>query len=68
MKHYTRRSSASQEGRAAIWVGLAGAAVGLIYGYDTGAIAGALLFLRSDFGLSTVLLEVVTSAVVAGSI
>ena len=64
----TRRSSASQEGRAAIWVGLAGAAVGLIYGYDTGAIAGALLFLRSDFGLSTVLLEVVTSAVVAGSI
>ncbi|HEY3503190.1 MAG TPA: sugar porter family MFS transporter [Actinocatenispora sp.] len=50
------------------FVGIAAAAVGLIYGYDTGAMAGALLFVRKDFQLSTVQQEVVTAAVTVGGI
>ncbi|MEW1861256.1 sugar porter family MFS transporter [Streptomyces sp. NPDC088194] len=53
---------------AVLAVGLAGSAVGLIYGYDTGALAGALLSLKRDFGLSTHMQETVTSAVGAGSV
>ncbi|GAA4200139.1 sugar porter family MFS transporter [Actinocatenispora rupis] len=52
----------------AAFVGLAAAAVGLIYGYDTGAMAGALLFVKTDFGLSTLDQEMVTAAVTVGSI
>lgn len=52
----------------AIAVGIAGAAIGLIYGYDTGSVAGALLFLKRDLGLTTAMQEIVTSVVVVGSI
>jgi sugar porter (SP) family MFS transporter len=34
-------------------IALAAATIGVIYGYDTGSIAGALLFIPSRFGLST---------------
>ena len=44
------------------------AIVGLIYGYDLGSIAGALLFLVPDFGLSTFMTSVVVSAVVLGQL
>ncbi len=44
------------------------AIVGLIYGYDLGSIAGALLFLVPDFGLSTFMTSVVTTAVVLGQL
>lgn len=52
----------------AVGVGIAGAAIGLIYGYDTGSVAGALLFLKRDLGLTTAMQEVVTSVVVVGAI
>src|SRR5918994_1473025 len=42
--------------------------IGLIYGYDIGSIAGALLFLVPDFDLSTFMTSVVTSAVVLGNL
>lgn len=61
-------TSGGRTSLSALAIGFAATAVGLIYGYDTGAVAGALLFLKEDFGLSTTMQEVVTSAVVVGSI
>ena len=37
----------------AITISLAAATVGLVYGYDTGSIAGALSFIPQHFSLST---------------
>ena len=40
---------------------------GLLFGYDTGVISGALLFLRQAFDLSDLMLGVVTSLALAGA-
>src|SRR3984893_97229 len=40
---------------------------GLLFGYDTGVISGAELFIRNDFTLSTFALEVIVSGVLAGA-
>jgi SP family galactose:H+ symporter-like MFS transporter len=40
---------------------------GLLFGYDTGVISGALLFLREAFHLSALMLGVVTSIALAGA-
>ena len=41
---------------------------GLLFGYDTGAVSGALLFLRDDFpGISPLQKELVTSFLLAGA-
>src|SRR5690242_8981812 len=40
---------------------------GLLFGYDTGVISGAELFLRKDFTLTTFALEVIVSGVLAGA-
>jgi SP family arabinose:H+ symporter-like MFS transporter len=49
-------------------IALAAATIGVIYGYDLGAIAGALLFITKDFDLSTTQTEWVATIVVAGSV
>jgi sugar porter (SP) family MFS transporter len=41
---------------------------GVLYGYDVGIIAGALVFVRSSFALSTQMEEVVVSVVLIGSL
>src|SRR4051795_4680660 len=46
----------------------AAATIGIIYGYDLGAIAGALLFITKDFDLSTKETEWVATIVGVGSI
>ena len=45
----------------AITVALAAATVGVVYGYDTGSIAGALLFVPAQFHLSTSATEWITT-------
>ncbi len=40
---------------------------GLLFGYDTGVISGALLFLREAFHLSPLMMGVVTSIALAGA-
>ena len=45
----------------AIIVSLTAATVGVVYGYDTGSIAGALLFLPKEFNLSTNEVEWITT-------
>ncbi|QNI05864.1 sugar porter family MFS transporter [Mycobacterium kubicae] len=49
-------------------VGLTAASVGVIYGYDLSSIAGALLFITKDFGLTTRQQELITTMVVIGQI
>lgn len=48
---------------AATFAGLGG----LLFGYDTGVISGAELFLKNDFSLSVLALEVIVSGVLAGA-
>jgi SP family galactose:H+ symporter-like MFS transporter len=53
--------------RLNILIAITAAIIGLIYGYDLGSIASALLFLVPAFHLTTFMTSVVTSAVVLGS-
>src|SRR5579863_9403117 len=55
-------------GRAFVYIAAAIAALGgLLFGYDTGVISGAELFLKNDFTLSSFALEVIVSGVLAGA-
>jgi len=54
--------------RRGLLVGLTAASVGVIYGYDLSCIAGALLFIADQFGLSTQQQELLTATVVIGQI
>jgi sugar porter (SP) family MFS transporter len=40
---------------------------GLLFGYDTGVISGAILFIKSQFSLSATMEEIVVSAVLVGA-
>jgi len=44
------------------------ALAGLIFGYDTGIISGAVLFIEKDFSLSSFQIEMVVSAVLLGAL
>lgn len=55
-------------GRGFVYIAAGVAALGgLLFGYDTGVISGAVLFLKNDFVLSTFALEVIVSGVLAGA-
>ena len=41
---------------------------GLLFGYDTGVISGAILFIKSQFSLSSTMEEIVVSAVLVGAV
>lgn len=57
----------NQKERALFLIAATAALCGLLFGYDTGVISGALLFLKRDFALTALLQGVVTSAVLAGA-
>jgi sugar porter (SP) family MFS transporter len=44
------------------------ALAGLLFGFDTGIISGAILFIQESFGLSTFMTEVVVSVVLLGAL
>ena len=41
---------------------------GLLFGYDTGVISGAILFIKTQFALSATMEEIVVSAVLVGAL
>ena len=41
---------------------------GLLFGYDTGVISGAILFITKQFSLSATMEEIVVSSVLVGAI
>ncbi|MFN2166233.1 MAG: MFS transporter, partial [Anaerolineae bacterium] len=57
----------SNERFVVVAVGVA-ALGGLLFGYDTGVISGAILFIQKQFSLSSTLEEVVVSAVLIGAV
>jgi MFS transporter, SP family, galactose:H+ symporter len=54
--------------RLGLLVAVSAAAIGVIYGYDTGVVAGALLFVPKQFHLSTAETSSVATAVALGMI
>jgi SP family galactose:H+ symporter-like MFS transporter len=54
--------------RRELLVGLTAASVGLLYGYDLSCIAGALLFITEQFGLTTQQKGLLTTMAVLGQI
>src|ERR1700684_808575 len=55
-------------GRAVVWTAAITALGGLLFGYDTGVVSGALLFLHTSFGnVSSFDKELVTSLLLAGA-
>ena len=46
------QAEGGRAGRSVALVAGVAAVGGLLFGYDTGVISGAILYLRSDFGLS----------------
>ena len=52
-----------------VYVAVGVAAIGgLLFGYDTGVISGAILFIQKQYGLSATMEEVVVSSVLVGAI
>jgi SP family galactose:H+ symporter-like MFS transporter len=60
---------AGADGRQTVYLAAAVAALGgLLFGYDTGVISGAILFIQKDFSLSPSMEEIVVSSVLLGSL
>src|SRR5665213_3926573 len=55
-------------GRAVVWTAAITALGGLLFGYDTGVVSGALLFLHTSFGnVSSFDKELVTGLLLVGA-
>lgn len=57
----------TQSGHFVFTISVVSALAGLLFGYDTGVISGAILFVQEDFRLSTLQEEVVVGAVLLGA-
>jgi sugar porter (SP) family MFS transporter len=52
-----------------VYVAVGVAAIGgLLFGYDTGVISGAILFVKNQFSLSAIMEEIVVSSVLVGAV
>jgi SP family galactose:H+ symporter-like MFS transporter len=61
-------SDAHLRGASFVYIAASFAALGgLLFGYDTGVISGALIFIKREFGLTTVAEEIVVSGVLLGA-
>ncbi len=64
------RAAESGQGKSSLFVyaaALFAALGGLLFGYDTGVISGALIFIRKDFALTVFRQELVVSVVLVGA-
>lgn len=59
-------TTGTQSGAFVFTISAVSALAGLLFGYDTGVISGAILFVQEDFRLATFQEEVVVSAVLLG--
>jgi MFS transporter, SP family, galactose:H+ symporter len=62
------RTTRSPRSLSVYFIAIVGSMGGLLFGYDTGVISGALLFLRESFALNATTQEIAVSAVLAGAI
>ena len=62
------RVEKAREKTYVIFIAAIAALAGLLFGYDTGVISGAILFIKDQFALSAVVEEIVVSAVLLGAI
>ena len=63
------KNNAKADGQRFIYIAVAVAALGgLLFGFDTGVISGAILFIKQQFSLSTTMEEIVVSAVLIGAV
>ena len=52
-----------------VYIAVGVAAIGgLLFGYDTGVVSGAILFIKSQFSLSATMEEIVVSSVLVGAV
>ena len=62
-------NKAEPEVKLFVYVAVGIAAVGgLLFGYDTGVISGAILFIKKQFSLSATMEEIVVSSVLVGAV
>jgi MFS transporter, SP family, galactose:H+ symporter len=67
-KEIATLSEAQLHGARFVYIAASFAALGgLLFGYDTGVISGALIFIKREFGLTTAAEEIVVSGVLLGA-
>jgi sugar porter (SP) family MFS transporter len=64
----TERSAAGQLTGSAIVVAVVSAVSGMLYGYDTGIISGALLQITKDFGIAEGWKQVIAASILLGAV
>jgi SP family galactose:H+ symporter-like MFS transporter len=63
------KNKATSDVKPFVYVAVGVAAIGgLLFGYDTGVVSGAILFVKTQFSLSSAMEEIVVSAVLVGAI
>ena len=64
----TTSSGAKQSGHFVKIVAATAALAGLLFGFDTGVISGAILFIKGEFGLTPFAEELLVSAALIGAV